>query len=199
MKNVLFAVVVLVAIAAAAAQPPPPKPQFDDSFSANIEFVEVFGRFNFSAYGSWYVDFVGRQHAFHTNLPRGGPMQVYRFFNKSQQFEFYPNLHYCDEQMGIRFPFFGTFDFLSRASMTGQCEDRNGNQGMLWVASILDKPGTSFELELCASPDNKIPYFLDARGQFNFQNWEREVQFFGYYPGVPAASYFQLPPVCQGK
>jgi len=193
-KTLLFVALIIALVN--AAPKPPSKPSFPDSFTANVEFTEVLAHMNFSIYGTWYVDFVGRQHAFRTTLDRRGPLQVYRYFNKSQQFEFFPQHRICNEQMGMKMPFFGTFDFLSRAVMTGQCEDRNGNQGNLWLANILDKPGTSFQISLCASPDNTIPFFIDARGQFNFQNWERLIQFFGYYPGLPAPSYFALPQAC---
>jgi len=60
-------------------------------------------------------------------------MQIYRYYNLSKQYEFYVNSGFCNEQMGMRLPFFGTFDFLAKASNTGNCADRHGNNGLMWT------------------------------------------------------------------
>jgi len=144
----------------------------------------------------WYVDFVGRQHAFHTGGGQNGNMEAFFFFSTSKQYEYYSDFQVCNEVMGRKMLFFGTFDFLSRAVNTGTCMDRHGNNGNVWTATLQDKPGTSLTLELCAAPTGNIPFTVSAIGQFNYQNFERTVEFFGYYPGLPSAQYFLLPEEC---
>ena len=190
-------VAVLALIAVALAATPGKKPNLNDSFFANVQFHENFGQSNFSIYGSWYVDFVGRQHSFRTTDPNFGAMGIYRYYNTSRQYEFYVDSGFCDEQMNMRMFFFGTFDFLSRAKATGNCADRHGNQGIVWTATIMDKPGMNLQLDLCAAPSGNIPFMVTMMGQFNYQSISRTVEFFGYYPGVPAPQYFQLPQQCQ--
>lgn len=92
-------------------------------------------------------------------------------------YEYYTQSTFCQEQMGMKMPFWGTdsflllplllltglplgtFDFLSRAANTGNCQDRHGNQGLLWTAYFRDQPGQNFEMSmiLLATPLSFFP------------------------------------------
>jgi len=175
------------------------KPTISDTFTAQADFVEEFDGKSHSFHGQWFFDFVGRQERFNAATTRG-LIDVFRFYNTSEEYEYSPKSDFCKKQPA-RGRFFGLFDWLSNSGTksAGQCKSqgKTGTTGNEWTLNFKDPRGVQVTLDLCVDLTGKIPYWEELLGTDNGKSWHRGVMFQQYQAGEPPAGTFSLPAKCQ--